>query len=174
LKRERKLELSKKLREQLGSATAVFAVSYSGLNVSDMEDVRNSIKESGGTFNVIKNSVVSKAVEDGELSSLKEYLKGPNAFALSFDEPADLAKLLIAKEKEHKKLEVKFGALGGQIIFREQIESLSKLPSKEVMLAQLLATMNAPVGGFVNVLAGNLRKVLYALKAIEEKKKEEN
>ncbi len=170
LRRERKLELSKKFSEQLNDVVCVIVTSYTGLTVQEMEDIRNTVKESGATFNVIKNSVVEKAIEGSKWESLKEHLKGTNAFALSFDDPAVLAKILVAKKKEHKKLEIKCGSLNGQVISAKQIEALSKLPPKEVLLAQLLATMKAPVSGFVNVLAGNIRKLMYVLKAIEEKK----
>ncbi len=170
MKRERKLELSQKLAEQLNDVVAVMVVDYSGLTVQQMEDVRNTIKDSGATFNVIKNSVVEKAIEGSKWESLKEHLTGTNAFALSFDDPAVLAKILVAKAKEHKKLEIKCGSLNGKLITAKQLEALSKLPSKDIMLAQLLATMKAPVSGFVNVLAGNIRKLMYVLKAIEEKK----
>ncbi len=173
MRRERKLELSEKLSEQLNDVVAIIVADYTGLTVQEMEDVRNTIKESGATFNVIKNSVVEKAIQGGKWESLKEQLKGTNAFALSFDDPAVLAKILVAKAKEHKKLKIKCGSLNGQVISAKQIEALSKLPSKDVLLAQLLATMKAPVSGFVNVLAGNIRKLMYALKAIEEKKGKE-
>ncbi len=173
MRREKKLELSKRLSEQLQDVVSMIVVDYSGLSVEQMEDIRNAVKESGSTFNVIKNSVVEKAVAGSKWESLKEQLKGPNAFAFSFDDPAVLAKLIVAKEKEHKKLEIKFGSLNGHVIDAKQIAALSKLPSKDVMIAQLLATMQAPVSGFVNVLAGNIRKFMYVLKAIEEKKGKE-
>lgn len=171
MKRERKLELSQKLSEQLKDVTSVFVLSYSGLTVHQMEDIRNSVKESDATFNVIKNSVVEKAIEGSEWESLKDYLKGTNAFAFSSEDPAVVAKILVGKAKEHKKLEIKCGSLSGSIIDAKQIEALSKLPPKEILIAQLLGTMKAPISGFVNVLAGNVRKLMYVLKAIEEKKK---
>ena len=170
MRRERKLELSEKLAEQLQDAVAIIVADYTGLTVKEMEDVRNSVKEIGATFNVIKNSVVAKAVDGSQWESLKEHLKGTNAYALSFDDPAALAKVLVAKAKDYKKLKVKVGSLDGSIVDAQQIEALSKLPPKEVLVAQLLGTMKAPVTGFVNVLAGNIRQLMYALKAIEEKK----
>ncbi len=173
LKKERKLELSKRLSEQLEDAIAIMVFSYTGLTVKEMEDIRNSVKEIGASFNVIKNSVVEKAIEGSKWESLKEHLKGANAYALSFDDPAALAKVLVGKAKDYKKLEAKVGSLDGKIIDAKQIVALSKLPSKEVLLAQLLGTLNAPITGFVNVLAGNIRNLMYVLKAIEEKKGKE-
>ncbi len=170
LRREKKLELSRKLSEQLENVVAIIILGYTGLTVHQMEDIRNTVKDSGATFNVIKNSVVSKAIEGTKWEPLKEHLTGANAFALSFDDPAVLAKILVAKAKEHEKLKVKLGCLDGKIISAKQIEALSKLPSKEVLIAQLLGTMKAPISGFVNVLAANIRQLLYVLKAIEEKK----
>ncbi len=170
MKKERKLELSQKLAEQLEGANAILVFDYTGLTVQEMEDVRNSVKEIGATFNVIKNSVVAKAIENSKWESLKEHLKGTNAYALSFDDAAALAKVLVAKAKSYDKLKAKVGSLDGSVVDAKQIEALSKLPPKEVMVAQLLGTMKAPITGFVNVLAGNIRQLMYVLKAIEEKK----
>ncbi len=170
MKKERKLELSQKLSEQLKGVTSVFVLNYSGLTVQQMEDIRNSIKESNATFNVIKNSVVKKAIEGSGWESLRDYLKGTNAFAFSSEDPAVVARVLVGKAKEHKKLKIKYCSLNGHVIDAKQIEALSKLPPKEILVAQLLGTMKAPISGFVNVLAGNIRKLMYALKAIEEKK----
>ncbi|AEA34342.1 50S ribosomal protein L10 [Hippea maritima] len=172
MKKERKVELAKRLAEQLQEAKIVIVAGYSGLTVAEMENIRNEIKKAGCTFNVIKNNIVKKAIEGTPWDAMKEQLKGANAFALGFDDPAALAKLLVDKSKEFKKLEVKFGFLGGKLLSAEDIKALSSLPPKEVLLAQVLGTMKAPISGFVNVLAANIRQLLYALKAIEEKKKE--
>ncbi len=171
MKKERKVELAERLRERLQEAKMVIVSEYAGLTVNQTESIRNSVKEKGYTFNVIKNNIVKKAVEGTEWEVLTERLTGPNAFALCFDDPAELAKLLVEKSKEFKKLKVKLGCLDGKILEEKDVVALSKLPPREVLLAQLLGTMKAPVSGFVNVLAANIRQLLYALKAIEEKKK---
>ncbi len=172
LERKRKIELSQKLSEKLNDSKAMFAADYSGLTVAEMESIRNSVKSFNATFNVIKNNIFKKAIKDSEWEKVSDSVAGPNAFAITSEDPVALAKVLIEKAKEHKKLEIKFGVLDGKIIDANQIEQLSKLPSKEVLLSMLLSTLNAPATGFVNVLAGNIRKLMYALKAIEEKKKE--
>ncbi|WP_025270590.1 50S ribosomal protein L10 [Hippea sp. KM1] len=172
MKKERKVELAKRLAEQLQEAKIVIVAGYSGLTVAEMESIRNDIKKAGCTFNVIKNNIVKKAIEGSDWDVMKEQLRGANAFALGFDDPAVLAKILVEKAKEFKKLEVKFGCLGGKLLTAEDVKALSKLPPKEVLLAQVLGTMKAPISGFVNVLAANIRQLLYVLKAIEEKKKE--
>ncbi len=171
MKRERKVELAERLRERLQEAKLMVVAEYSGLTVDQMESIRNAVKEKGYTFNVIKNNIVKKAVKDTEWEVLTDRLTGPNVFALCFDDPAGLAKILVDKAKEFDKLKIKFGCLGGKIIEKDDIVALSKLPPREVLLAQVLGTMKAPISGFVNVLAANIRQLLYVLKAIEEKKK---
>ncbi len=172
MKRERKVELAKRLAEQLQEAKMLIAAEYVGLTVAEMESIRNAVKEHGFTFNVIKNNIVKKAIEGSQWEVMSEKLVGPNAFALCFDDPAALAKILFDKAKEHKKLKIKFGCLEGKLLDAKDVEALSKLPPKEVLMAQLLGTMKAPISGFVNVLAANIRQLLYVLKAIEEKKEE--
>ncbi len=174
MKRERKIELAERLAEQLKEAKMVIASEYVGLTVAEMESIRNTLKEQGFTFNVIKNNIVKKAIVGTEWEVLTEHLRGPNAFAICFDDPAALAKALVDKAKEFKKLKVKFGCMDGRVFDAKDIIALSKLPPREVLLAQLLGTMKAPISGFVNVLAANIRQLLYVLKAIEEKKKEGN
>jgi len=171
LKKEQKVELVERLKEMLENAQAVFLVDYSGINVKQFESIREEVKQLGDTINVIKNTLVSKAVENTKWDKIASLLEGPNAFAISYKDPIALAKVLLKAEKNIEKLQLKSAIMNdGSVFNREQIEAISKLPSKEVLLAMLLGLLKAPASGFVNVLAGVLRKPLYALNAIKEKK----
>ncbi len=165
--------MAEELRERLNGAKAVFGLEYSGLTVQEMESIRNEVKAAGDRFNVVKNRILIKAVEGSKWESIKEVASGPLAYSLSFSDPVALAKILVAKAREFENLKPKFGMLeDGKLLNEQQVRELSRLPSREVLLAQVLSAMNGPVSGFVNVLAANLRNLLYVLKAIEGKKKE--
>ncbi|MGC8502211.1 50S ribosomal protein L10 [Desulfurella sp.] len=170
MKKEKKLEVVEQIRNNLEDAQAVYLVDYSGVNVKTLELVRDQIKELGDSFNVIKNTLVAKATQDTKWASIANLLEGPNAFAVSYNDPIALAKLLLKAEKSIEKLQLKSAVMYGSVFNHDQIEAISKLPPKEVLLSMLLGLLNAPARGLVSVLAGVLRKPLYALNAIKEKK----
>src|SRR5699024_7020918 len=103
------------------------------------------------------------------LEEFNEYLVGPNAIAFGFDDPVQAAKITDEFAKKHKNLEIKAGIVDGKIIDIEEIKHLASLPSKEVLVAQALGGLNAPITGFANVLQGTIRNLVYALNAVVEK-----
>jgi large subunit ribosomal protein L10 len=170
LKKGKKIEIVDTIRRNLENAQAVFLVDYSGVDVKKLESIREQVKELGDTFNVIKNTLVAKATQNTKWSNILSLLEGPNAFAVSYNDPVALAKLLLKAEKDIEKLQLKSAVMYGNVFSHDQIEAISKLPSREVLLAMLLGLINAPARGLVSVLAGILRKPLYALNAIKEQK----
>ncbi len=170
LKKEKKVEIVELIRKNLENAQAVYLVDYSGVNVKQLESVREQVKELGDSFNVTKNTLVAKAIKDTKWADISNLLEGPNAFAISYKDPIILAKLLLKAEKSIENLQLKYAAMYGSIFNHDQIVTISQLPSKEVLLAMLLGLLNAPPRGLVNVLAGVLRKPLYVLNALKEKK----
>lgn len=170
MKKEKKFEVVEKIRNNLENAQAVYLVDYSGVDVKKLESVRDQIKALGDSFNVIKNTLVAKATQDTKWANIEDLIEGPNAFAVSYNDPIALAKLLLKAEKSVEKLQLKSAVMYGSVFNHDQIEAISKLPSKEVLLSMLLGLLNAPARGLVSVLAGVLRKPLYALNAIKEKK----
>ncbi|HEX14043.1 MAG: 50S ribosomal protein L10 [Desulfurella sp.] len=170
LKKEKKIEIVETIRKNLENAQAVFLVDYSGVDVKTLESVREQVKELGDSFNVIKNTLVAKATQDTKWSNILGLLEGPNAFAVSYNDPVALAKVLLKAEKNIEKLQLKSAVMYGSVFNHDQIEAISKLPSREILLSMLLGVLNAPARGLVSALAGILRKPLYALNAIKEQK----
>ncbi|AHF96678.1 50S ribosomal protein L10 [Desulfurella acetivorans A63] len=170
MKKEKKIEIVETIRKNLENAQAVFLVDYSGVDVKTLESVREQVKELGDSFNVIKNTLVAKATQDTKWSNILGLLEGPNAFAVSYNDPVALAKVLLKAEKNIEKLQLKSAVMYGSVFNHDQIEAISKLPSREILLSMLLGVLNAPARGFVSALAGILRKPLYALNAIKEQK----
>ncbi len=119
---------------------------------------------------VAKNSTMHFAVKDTKFETIEPLLTGESAFIFAQKDPVSAAKVLSDFIQENPDFKIKGGVLSGKLLNAAQIDSLAKMPSREQMLAQLLATMNAPITGLVNVLAGTIRQVLYALNAVKEKK----
>jgi large subunit ribosomal protein L10 len=168
------------IKESLSKAQNVIIVDYSGLNVATQTDLRAKIKEAGGEMAVTKNTLVALALKDrlveGLPRGLEEALRGPNATIYSFQDPVSATKAIVDFAKTNENLEIKMGLLVGQdgnpdqIMTKEQILDLAKLPGKQELLAMLVSRLNSPIVGFVNVLQGNIRGLVYALEAIRKQK----
>ncbi len=160
------------LRDQFQTVKALFLTNFQGMSVSEMNRLRSELRSRGVDFKVMKNTLVRLAYQDTDVAVLGPDLAGPRAAAwTSTDEnvPA-MAKILVDFAKTHPNLELVRGVLGGKLVEPSDMDLLSKLPSREELLARLLATMLAPVGAFVNTLAAVPRSFLNVLKAIEDQK----
>jgi large subunit ribosomal protein L10 len=158
------------LNSRLSEVEIALIVDYKGLKVEEITQLRNELRKEGSQLQVVKNTLLSMASEGTSVSVIKEYLKGPNAIVTSTVDPVAPAKVLVKFAQDNKKLEIKFGAMNGKILDVEDIKALAKMPPKEVMLAQLLSTMNAVPTSMVRVLSGVPRAFMNVLNAYGEQK----
>lgn len=153
LKRSQKEEVVKDLQDKIGKAQAVFLTNLVGLSSNDAAKVRKEIRDANGGVVVTRNTLFEIAAKGTPCEKLLAGLKGTNAVAFAFNEAPAVAKVLYEAGKEFKDLvDLKAGLLDGKALTAAQIVELAKLPSREQMLATLLATFNAPVSAFVRVL----------------------
>ncbi len=171
MEKSKKTEVVKDLHDKLQKAQLNILADYKALKVAEMTQLRREIKDAGGEMEVVKNTLLNLASADTNLAPLAERFVGPTAVTFVYQNPVEVAKVLakFAKEKPDN-LILKGGALGSSVMTGAEVVELSKLPPREILLAQLLAVMQAVPGGIVNLLASIIRQFLYALKAIEEKK----
>ena len=153
---------------------ASFAVltEFKGMTVEELTNLRVNLRKAGGEYYVVKNTLARIAFTGGPHDVVKDKFHDNSAIALGFDDPVAVAKALSDFAKQSKLFQLRCGSLEGKEMSAEQVEALAKLPSKEQLLGQLLGTMNAVPTNFVSLFANVLRGLLYALKAIEEKKGE--
>ncbi|HOO39499.1 MAG TPA: 50S ribosomal protein L10 [Deltaproteobacteria bacterium] len=170
MRKDEKKELVTQLHEDLGESQAVFVTDYIGLNVEKITKLRKSIKGAGGTFKVVKNTLLRRAAKDTSADVVNDLFIGPTAIAMVKGDPLGVAKALVDFAKDNEALEIQGGILGTQVLDLDRIQSLAKMPSKEVLLAKMLGSLNAPITNFVGVLAAMPRQLLYVLKAIENQK----
>jgi large subunit ribosomal protein L10 len=173
LKKETKEVTVNQLRDELGNSQAVFVTDYMGLNVEKITQLRKSVKAAGGTYKVVKNTLLERASMDLPAHLLENNFAGPTAVAMAFKDPVAVAKILVEFAKENEKLEIQAGVLGRQVMTAADIQALAKMPGREQLLAQMLGSLNAPATNFVGVLAAVLRQLLYVLSAIEKQKEGE-
>ena len=172
MRKDDKKELVTQLHEDLGDSQAVFVTDYIGLNVEKITKLRKSVKREGGTFTVVKNTLLRRAAQDTPSEAINELFIGPTAIAMVKGDPLGVAKTLVDFAKDNEALEVQGGILGTQVLDFNKIQALAMMPSKEVLLARMLGSINAPIVNFVGVLAAMLRQLVYVLKAIENQKKQ--
>lgn len=168
--KEQKKKLVKELSQKLKDSKATVFSDFKGMNVKDMTILRKELREKGIDFQVLKKTLLGVALKKVSLEMDTKKLEGQIAVAISSQDEVDAAKIIAKNSKSKKNLKIVGGLLGLKALSKEEVLALSKLPSKEELLAKLVGTINAPVSGLVNVLAGNLRGLVQTLKAIGEKK----
>ncbi|MDD3581359.1 MAG: 50S ribosomal protein L10 [Desulfobacca sp.] len=158
------------LHEKLQRAEFNVLTDFKGLKVAEITILRREIKEAGGELIVVKNTLLKRAAAATNSARLEEFFSGPTAVALGYDNPLNLAKVLTKFAKDKPDLKLKAGVLGSSVLAEADIGALAKLPSREVLLGQLLAAMQGIPTSLVNVLSGIVRQLLNVLKAIEAQK----
>ncbi len=165
-----KVELVAELRELVGQTKAAIIADYRGLSVADLTDLRKKLRATDTEFRIVKNTLFKRAA-DGlmPVDLMEEYLKGPTAIGFSKSDPVGAAKVMIDYVRDHKAMSLKAGVLDGRILDPSQIEALSKIPPRNVLIAQMLGSLNSPIAGFVGTLNGIISNFVFTLQAIADK-----
>lgn len=158
------------IKEKLEKAKGAVLADYRGLNVADATKLRRTLREAGVEFRVLKNTMTRIAAQEAGIQGLDTYLEGPTAVAFGFTDLVAPAKILSQFAKENKNLVIKAGIIEGKVVNEEGVKALAELPPKDVLIAKMLGSMQAPLSGLVNVLQGNIRNLVYALEAVRKQK----
>lgn len=161
------------IKEKIEAAKSIVLMNYHGLNVGEVTELRDKFRAEEVDYKVYKNTLMRRAFTELGYEGLYEILKGPSSIAFSMADAVPAAKIASEFAKDHEALEIKSGVLDGKVISTDMIESLAKLPSREVLIAQVLGGLNAPIQGLANVLNGTIRGLAVVLNAIAEKKEQE-
>ncbi len=164
MKREKKVEFVEKFHDKLLKARAIVLTDYRGLSVPEINKLRNELKEKRVEYRVINNRLLNLASKDTDFEGLTNYLVGPTAVALFYDDPVEPVKVLMDFKKDNSKLEIKAGMLMGKFISSEDVKLLSELPPKEVIIGKLLFILSNAQYRLVNALNGPIREFIYILK----------
>ena len=171
LKKSEKKEIIKNFEEKISRAKSIVFTKFFGIGANDINELRNSLKSQNSEYLVVKKTLMSKAFEKSGLTGVDiGNFSGEVASAFGYEDEVAPAKILDEFAKTHASMEFLGGILEQRFMDAAQVKSLAKLPSKTQLYGQLVNVINAPVSGFVNVLAGNLRGLVTALNAIAEKK----
>ncbi len=167
---EAKKQISEDLHARFSKSAIIVLTDYKGLDVASINDLRRKLREANVEYQVVKNSLLTRASEDTDVAAIKDHFKGPSAVAISYEDPVAPAKVLTQFAKDNDKLEIKVGVLNGKVLDVAAIKALASLPSREVLLAQFLATLNAVPASFVRTVAEIPRSLVNVLTAIKDQK----
>jgi len=167
-----KQDIIQNITDKISQSKSLVFVKFDKLGVGENEELRNELRKEGGEYLATKKTLLNISLKNNNLEEIDtKSFEGQVATIFGYEDevvPAKVVEKFIAKNKE--KMEFIGGVLENKFIKSEQVVTLAKLPSKQELYAKLVGSMNAPVSGFVNALAGNLRGLVGVLKAIEEKK----
>ena len=171
---EEKATIVADLNESFNKAKFTVVADYCGLKVSQLQQIRIELRKCDAEIKIAKNTLLRRAVTETGNACLKDDFAGTTAIIMSYSDPVNPAKVIAKFADENDKFKIRSASLEGEKITKESVVALSKLPSRDILLSQLLSVMNAVPTGLVRVLSGVPRTFLYALRAVEEQKGQEN
>jgi large subunit ribosomal protein L10 len=168
MNRDQKAAVIEEIAGDIAASEAIFAVDYRGLTVAQAADLRDRLREVDARFRVVKNSLSERAADQAGAELLKPMLVGPTALALVRGDAALAAKALNDAARTTNVLEFKGGLLNGAALSADDVRSIARLPSRDVLIAQLVGTVAAPISGLVRTLNALIVGVAIQLKAIAD------
>jgi len=165
----RKEEVLAVYNEWLKKSHAVIMVEYTGAKMKDLDNIRAKVRESGGEFHVLKNTLARRAFADSGMDFPQDYLVNSTAVSFAFADPASMAKALSDASKGLEAIKVKGGFMDGQVLNANQVKALANMPPLPVVRAQLLGVLQAPAGKLVRTIAEPARGLAAVIKAFTEK-----
>jgi large subunit ribosomal protein L10 len=170
MNRDQKAVAIAEIATHIDESDAIFAVDYRGITVAQVAELRATLRQSDATFKVVKNSLTERAADQVGADSLKELLAGPTALTFVRGDIATAAKAIADYARATQLLPFKGGLMDGAPLDSDQIRSLSRLPSREVLYGQLVGVVASPIGGLVRSLGGLLGGLAVALGQVQAKK----
>jgi len=170
LSRQQKEDLVEKYKQEIAGATHAFLLDYKGITVPQVTELRAKIRDTGGQYLVVKNTLALRAIEGGPMEQLKELFDGPVAVAYSQEDAVSLAKALTTMAKTVPAIQVRGGLVNGQTVAADQVKEIAELPSREELIAKLLFLLQSPITRLARVLAAVPREFVVVLDQIRQKK----
>jgi large subunit ribosomal protein L10 len=167
---EQKERVVEQLTARMREAPAMIVTDYRGLTVTQVADVRQSLRDAGATFHVAKNTLAKIAATQAERPDLIALLEGPTAIAFVADDPSAAAKKLSDLARQTRILQVRGAVMDGQTLTADEVRALGELPSKDVLQGQVVGAIAGPIQGAYTVFAAPLREFLVVLDQYIEKR----
>ena len=165
MNRKEKEQTIAHLQEQTEQFKAVILTNYRGLNVEQMNQLRRRLREDKASFHVVKNTLMKLVSKGTDLEKIDRYFEGPTAIAISHGNPISLVKSILDFQKIQPTLEIKVGVIEGEVIPGNQMKSVVSLPSREVLLAQILGGIQMPGAQVAGTMVSAIQQLISTIKA---------
>jgi len=168
-----KIQKVEQISESLQNANGIFLTDFSGLSVEEITQLRREFRKADVAFLVVKNTLAKRSCEAIGMESMVPYLTGPTGLALAQGDPVAPVRVIsefLKKHKDKEKPEIKGAVVEGQILTAAEAGAMKNIPPREVLIAQVVGSIAAPLSGLVGGLNGIISKLVYAIDAIKEKK----
>jgi large subunit ribosomal protein L10 len=160
----------KEVEKELKKGDGFIITNHDKVSATGIDKLRAKLRAAKSRYFVVKNTLGQKAFERADLKDMTEHIQGACGIAFTGEDPVAPSKVLMDFSKENENFKVRIGRFKGKMVSVDQIKVLASLPSREVLLSRVVGQMQAPISGFVNVLAGTLRKFVNVVDAIQKKK----
>ena len=162
------------IKKLFAEAKGAVLVDFSGLTVAEDTELRRKVREAGASYTVYKNTLIALAAKEYGLDDLAPVLEKNTAICSSSQDAVAACKVMCDFVKDHKKMQLKAGVVEGKVITVDEVKAVAALPPKEVLVAKMLGSLNAPISGLVRTLNGTVAKIVYALDAVREQKEKQS
>jgi large subunit ribosomal protein L10 len=168
--RQQKQEVIKNIENKIDSSNAIVFSAFDQVTVNEDQKLRSELRKQDVSYEIVKKTLLQKVLQQKEVSGFEENIFNRNISMTASEDEVSGAKLVAEFAKDKEGYKIIGGILNNEWVDGEKIEALAKLPSKEELIAKTIGTIKAPLSGFVNVLAGNLRGLVNTLNAIKDQK----
>ena len=171
MNRNEKTDVVSEVKETIEKSTAVFLTDYSGVNVEDINDIRNQFRKEGVKYKVFKNTLFKRALqESGKYGKLTDHLIGMTGFAFADDNPVAPAKIIKKYFDKNNKLSLKACYIENEFFDGSKLNELANLPSKNELIASIMGSLEAPASGIVGAINAVFRDLVSVVDEISKKK----
>jgi large subunit ribosomal protein L10 len=171
MNRNEKSDVVSEVTEMMENSTAIFLTDYDGINVEDINDLRNQFRDEGVKYKVFKNTLFKRALkESGKYEKLAEHLAGMTAFAFTDENPVAPAKIIKKYFDKNKKLSLKACYIEGEYYDGSNLDTLALLPSKNDLVASIIGSINAPASGIVGAINAVMRDLISVIDEVSKRK----
>jgi ribosomal protein L10 len=173
-KKDEKEKVIQDLHNKFSKAKLAVLAEYAGLQVEALREIRNKLRGVGAEFKVVKNTLAKRAIPGTSLTGIVNHFQGPIAVIIGYDDPVVAAKVLKEFVDREEKLKIKIGVLEGQPLDRQGLRAVAGLPSRERLRADMVRRLHAPMANLVGGLNGIIRKLVYVLDGVKQKRTGDN
>ena len=165
-----KIDIVEKYTDKFKEAKCVYIADYSGIDVATVTEIRKKFRDQNIEYKVLKNRLAKLSLNNAGISELNDYLKGVNTFVIGYGDPVAPAKIFEDFNKKKEILPLKAVLFEGKVFQAEQAKEIAKLPTREVLLGQLLGMLQSPMSKLAATLQAPMQKMAGVLNALKETK----